>query len=308
MNFILLLEFFVIAVLAIIIIAEINKKLNIQGIDINKKEQPWIPESVGIALLIPLWSYITVNSFYGNYDLKLFIFGLMVSVFSFLGFIDDLKPKFVSKQQSFKLRALLSGSTALIFAYLLFPENILIAFIFIIALISFQNSFAGLNGWEVGSGFILSLMTLFFVPKEYFFLATMLSISILALLLFNVFPARVFPGDSGTFFIGSAIAGLLLFTKNTSTLIEFLFFYLPHFIDFFILKLLSNPRDVSQTKERPYSLEGNLLHANKKSKTLDFAKLLIKIIGPQKELTLVLLIWIIVLLNALFWLFFFRII
>jgi len=279
---------------------EINKKLNIQGIDINKEKKPLLPESLGISLLVPLWVFIILNSLV-NFSMQLIFVGLMISTFTFLGFIDDLKPKFRAKQFDFKLRAILSIIAALIFAFLLQPNNLFFAAILILLTTSFQNSFAGLNGLEVGSGFILSILLLFFVPMND--LVLIIIISIFALLLFNAFPAKVFPGDSGTFFIGSAIAAILLTQSNNAML--FLLFYLPHFIDLF-LKISSNINDISQSKTKPYALKDNLICIPENNKTIDFAKLIIKISGPKKESTLTLILWLIVFFNALFWLWFFK--
>ena len=68
--------------------------------------------------------------------------------------------------------------------------------------------------------------------------------------------------------------------------------------------MLTNSRDVTQAKERPYRiLEDNRIGIPEYTgKTrYDFAKLLIKIFGPLKEKNVVIIIWAVVLLNCLFW-------
>jgi UDP-N-acetylglucosamine--dolichyl-phosphate N-acetylglucosaminephosphotransferase len=127
---------------------------------------------------------------------------------------------------------------------------------------------------------------------------------ILGLLFWNRYPARIFPGDSGTLFIGSAIAALLVMNQRLDMIVLGFLFFLPHLIDFFGLKLLTNPRDVSQSKSMPNAVlpDGRLaVPKGSNGRKLDFAKLLLKVLGPMKEKHLVLVIWAVVALNCLFW-------
>jgi hypothetical protein len=81
--------------------------------------------------------------------------------------------------------------------------------------------------------------------------------------------------------------------------------FLPHMVDFFLLKMVTNRKDASQHRQRPYKLlsSGRLTipdYPDKKER-LDFAKLMMKIFGPLYEWEAVVIIWCIVLLNAFFW-------
>ncbi len=282
----------------------------IVGIDINKKDKPLVAESLGMAILANIIIGIIILS---DISIKLrFLFLGTVAFFAIFGCMDDIRPKFRSRQISWVKRAAIVAVGSLALAYFYRSElginffgtftTIFIA-IYIASLASLQNTFAGLNGWEVGSGFIISIFVSFLLwntPLKY--LALLLNASILALLAFNVYPAKVFPGDSGTLLIGSGIASLLVLSNNPKLLLIGALFYIPHAIDFFILKLITNPKDPSQEKEKPYSLtaDGKISIPNYKGRTkYDFAKLLLKIFGPQKEYILVLIIWIIVFLNCL---------
>jgi hypothetical protein len=74
-------------------------------------------------------------------------------------------------------------------------------------------------------------------------------------------------------------------------------------IDFFLLKLISNRKDLSQQKFRPYKLleDGRLGIPDYPDKKVryDFAKLILRIFGPLKEWQIVLVIWLVVLINSL---------
>lgn len=277
----------------------------IVGIDINKKDKPLVAESLGLAVLVNL--LLGGIFLFDKVDvINLALFLSTIFFFGIFGFIDDIRPKFLSKQISWNKRALIIAIGSLALAYFYAKGDLFFAILFALflaGLASLQNTFAGLNGWEIGSGFIISIFVSFLLwNTELKYLALLLNASILALLAFNIYPAKVFPGDSGTLLIGSGIASLLLLGGKFNFLILGLLFYFPHIIDFFILKLLTNPKDVSQQKEKPYSLtaDGKISIPNYKGRIkYDFAKLLLKIFGPQKEYILVLIIWIIVFLNCL---------
>ncbi|MCX8158228.1 MAG: hypothetical protein N3D73_01025 [Candidatus Diapherotrites archaeon] len=277
------------------------------GIDINKKSLPKITESGGIAVLFSIWFLIILNNYLGFIKIDYSLLGwlLLISSFSIVGIIDDSKNKFLSKPIPWKTRAFFIALICLLFSWLFITKDLLLvilASLFIAAIASFHNTFAGLNGWEVGSSFIISIFTsILLVNTSYFYISLIISSSILALLIFNKYPARIFPGDSGTLLFGSSLGTLILLNQNLKILVIFVLFYIPHIIDFFFLKLLTNPKDVSQSKVKPYELKYNKLTIPKNS-GYDFAKLIIKIFGPLEEWKIVLIIWIIVIINCSFWL------
>jgi len=305
MDFILSAAFFItsflLGVVAVRFVAAKNKKRGIIGLDINKRKETRIPESVGIALLIPIWlCSIAFSLYYGN-PAGVY-WAALVTLFAIVGFFDDTKPKFLSQTRRWRYRALLIAAISLGFSALFFsaPVELLLAALFIAGIASFENTFAGLNGWEVGSGFILSVFFgLVLLGFAYFPLAAVLAGSVLALLAFNAFPARVFPGDSGTMLIGSGLAGLMVLTRDIRLMSVAFLFFLPHIVDFFS-KILSNPRDPSQRKSKPYEIlkDSRIAMPRGKTRKYDFAKILIRILGPMSEKRIVLIIWAIVVLNC----------
>lgn len=302
---------FALSVLSVWVWTKVNKK--IVGIDINKLAQPKITESAGVALLAPFWAAIIYFEFFKlqSFSIELLAFGLMVSGFALIGFLDDTKHKWNSKVMPWMTRALPIAVISLAFAWVS-SESILwfipIA-LFIAGLASFQNTFAGLNGWQGGSGFIIALAVGLFLlasgPLQT--LAFAVAAIILGFLAWNKYPSKVLEGDSGTLLIGSATAGLLALNGKIGLIAFSLLFYLPHLIDFFLLKMLTNRKDLSQHKIRPYKVlqdERLAIPDYPDGKTrYDFAKLVLKIFGPLKEWQIVAIIWLIVALNALFWIF-----
>src|SRR5437870_6620275 len=76
------------------------------------------------------------------------------------------------------------------------------------------NMLEGLNGLGAGMGIIMTvaLVTLAFLQGSYsgLFIAFPLVGALVAFLAFNKYPARVFPGDSMTLFMGAAIASIAI--------------------------------------------------------------------------------------------------
>jgi UDP-N-acetylglucosamine--dolichyl-phosphate N-acetylglucosaminephosphotransferase len=204
--------FTLLAFVSILIVKKINFSNGIKGMDINKPGKPELPESTGIALLLPLFvgvvSLIWVQGLW-----ELLPWFILVAIFSSVGFLDDIKHKFASKTVPWASRALPIALSSIVFSVL---YSVQIVWIIPLALFtagsaSLQNTFAGLNGWEIGTGFIISLATVYILWTTPFrWIAIILSASILALLLWNKYPAKAFPGDSGTLLIGSSLAGLMV--------------------------------------------------------------------------------------------------
>jgi len=295
-----------------------NFSKKIVGNDINKKGEPLVAESCGIALLAPIWGIVIFSSILFGLNWKMFAVGLALSIFAVIGFLDDNRHKFLSKPLSWKARAIPIALSSLVLAFTLFPPIsffdvvglfwVVLLSLFFAGVASFSNTFEGLNGWTIGSSFIITaIITLVAIniSQELSFLFMSLNAVILGLLIFNRYPARAFPGDSGTLLIGSSIAGFTLFSQNLLFVIFVFLLFIPHMIDFFLLKMITNRSDATQRKFRPYKLlaNGKLSIPNYPDNHIryDFAKLVMKIFGPLKEWQIVLIIWTFVLINSVVW-------
>jgi len=301
---------FLLSVGSVALVAKWNFARGMTGKDINKKGQGELPEGTGIALLVPLWVSIILFNLIVAENSGFVAFGLTVSVLSIVGFLDDRKQKFKVRTISWTSRAAIVSLVCLMFAMFYAPAPLLLWLVpfaaFVAGLASFQNTFAGLNGWEVGSGFIIACFVAFLLLSEGPWpMGLALAASIAGLLVFNVYPARVFPGDSGTLLIGGGIASLVILTQRLELMALTLLFFLPHAVDFFMLKFLTNRDDMSQSKVLPYSLgpDGRLKAPVGKDGKIrfDFAKLVLKVLGPMPEWAVVAVIWAFVFGNCLFW-------
>lgn len=301
----LVLQTLLISIVSVFLMKTINKRFGIFGIDINKKSKPIVPESGGIALLIPIWfGIIYLNSIYFNPDF--YKFGFLITLFAFVGWVDDLtkKKKFISQSLSWKVRAIPILMIAGIFAWLSFSGlEIILIMGFVILLASLQNTFAGVNGYTVGSGLIVSISTAFLMFHTMLFPLNLIALAaILGLFIFNFYPSRVFEGDSGTLLIGSSIAGLAALTHDWKLILTVLLFFIPNMIDLFI-KFYTARKDMSEQKIKPYKIleDGRLGipdYPNGKVQ-LNLPKFILQYIGPQKEWVISIIMWGIVTLNCL---------
>jgi len=304
---------FVLSALLVRFGAKFNARHGIVGTDINKRDKALIPESVGIFLLPGLFA-VSILFLAQPLGGNIWAWLMTTAAFSIIGFSDDFSQRVLKKDIPWRVRAAAIALVSLAFAFFYsqdfapWPLWMALFSLYLAGMASFQNTFAGLNGWEVGSGFIVSVfVALLLSPTRLFWPAVALSGAILGLLFFNRFPARVFPGDSGTLLIGSALASLLLMSQDLRIIAGGFLFFLPHAIDFYVIKLGTNISDATQKKSKPYAVgfDGKLSVPGSGKSGLDFAKVIIRAFGPLAEWKIVAVIWFVVAANCAFWFYFF---
>lgn len=198
-------------------IGKINKSQGIYGVDLHKKERFEVPEAGGLALLLGTIPFFILYYLF-NRDEKILMFIFPVATIGIIGLIDDL----YNIPQMVKTAACLLGGIPLLF----FIESTVIDFIFfkinfdllyyiivpigITAASNLTNLLAGFNGEEIGLGLISTLSLAIciallgdFNTSIYLLVFTL---SFLAFLIYNKYPAKIFPGDTGTLIVGAVIA------------------------------------------------------------------------------------------------------
>ncbi len=199
------------------------KKRGIVGADVHKPQRLICAEMGGLAVL---------SGFLGSFGLALLISvesnyrilpAFVTIVFAgFIGIIDDL---FILKQR-YKPFLVALASTPLIlvnvdtveiwfplFGKIYFGSLYLILILLAVATASnLTNMFAGFNGLEAGVGtiscFSLGFALAILGRWSSASLAFSLSAAFLAFLFYNWYPAKIFPGDTGTLVSGAAIAAI----------------------------------------------------------------------------------------------------
>ncbi|MBU3897262.1 MAG: hypothetical protein KJ697_05045 [Nanoarchaeota archaeon] len=230
--------------------------------DINKYEKPLVPLSGGVPLIMSFIASTTLYLFFkvfylGTETSLIFLLALMLTsvMAGFVGFLDDFVIK--KNVESIGLRkwqkplltlifalplaAVNSGMSTMIFPLIgtinfgIFYPIILIPLAIMFTANAF-NIMAGFNGLEGGMGtIILTTMGIICYTNNVLWLSLICFIavgSLLAYLIFNWHPARIFPGDSFTYTVG-ALIGAVAVLGNMETIAVILF--IPYFLDFFLL-------------------------------------------------------------------------
>ncbi|ARM77098.1 UDP-N-acetylglucosamine--dolichyl-phosphate N-acetylglucosaminephosphotransferase [Acidianus manzaensis] len=287
-------------------IIQVSKSRGIVGKDVNKKNKPEIPSLGGIAIIVGFisgaFSLLVLNPDHQRIISAILLSSLLIA---FLGLLDD----FLNLRQS--IRAFTPVFAAVPLSLFSLGHSIIsipfigeinfgiyyYIFIIPIALTITSNAFnmlEGLNGLGTGLGLIMA-STLAFIGitkgigniKIAGELSLVLSFSLLAFLYYNKYPAKVFIGNVGTYFVGSVI-GSIGISGFMYTALAIL--YIPYVIEF-ILKSRTRFKGISFGKIN----DDNTLYWDQKPNSLTHV---VMKLGRFKEYQIVAIIWSIELLFA----------
>ncbi|MEK6825868.1 MAG: glycosyl transferase family 4 [Nanoarchaeota archaeon] len=288
------------------------RSIGLEWEDMNKLHRRKVAGSGGIMVLLGFLLgallYVAYKTFFLQADnLSEILALLLVVVFaSGIGFIDDLlgwRSGGLSRKSRLTILLFVSvpliainagrsdisiplfGNTnlGLLYALVAIPIGIMGA-------TSTYNFLAGYNGLEAGQG-ILILSSLGIVA--FFTNHTWLSViafcmvaALIAFLLFNFFPAQVFPGDALTYAVGSLIAGIAILGNFEKVA---LFFFIPYILE---TVLKSRGKLVKYSFGKPQK-DGTLNEPYDKIYGLEHLaiRILKKINVPSTEKNVVFLLW-----------------
>ncbi len=246
------------------------KRLGLAVKDQNKKDKPIVPLSGGLAVFsgffVGLMMFVFFRTFFpgdatyivGFTEHELVIlFAGIISLFivTLVGFLDDILIT-KSGDQSFGLsqwqKPLLTLAAAIPLMVVNVGTDYMYFFVFgriqfgilyplllvpigVVGAANMVNLIAGFNGLEAGMGivYLLSLGLYAYVNGSYIaaLIALMAFTSLLAFYYFNKYPAKIFPGDSLTYFLGGTLACIaILGDMEKAALIV----SIPFFIEFFL--------------------------------------------------------------------------
>jgi UDP-N-acetylglucosamine--dolichyl-phosphate N-acetylglucosaminephosphotransferase len=218
------------------------------GKDLHKPYDVYLPESCGIAFIIPYMVFLLyVREFY---------FFITLGLIGLTGLYDDFKG--ISHRNKVIL-CFLAG-IPLIFSvenrginFILFEIDFSYLYYILIpigitAAANSTNILAGFNGEAIGSGIIASsalMISIIVIGKDYSIILPFIA-SLIAFLFFNKYPSKVFPGDAGTLGIGCVIAGIGILYKMEFIAAVCLF---PQILEFLLkLKVRFSGKSYGPTK------------------------------------------------------------
>lgn len=201
--------------------------LGISGMDIHKPDGPVRAEMGGFAVLIALAAgsivYLGVNSALDGPSLLFVGAALTITLTGLVGVADDV----VELSQKFKPFLIVAASVPLMLCLLSRSSisipaigNVHLAFLYPLIAVplaittsaNFSNLLAGFNGLEAGCAAI-SLGTMTFLSEvtghpAIAALGCIATFAYIGFLVLNWYPAKIFPGDTGTLMAGAALAAL----------------------------------------------------------------------------------------------------
>jgi len=230
------------------------KKVGLVGKDIQKLDKPIVAEAGGLTVvagfILGVLIYIAIKTFYyQTTETVLQMFALLCSllIISFVGLTDDILGWKIGLSRKSRLFLVLFAAIPLIVIkagesivsipfFGVVDLGILYACIVIpIGIVGATTTFnflAGFNGLEAGQGILLLFafgITAYFTGTTWLALIALCMIaSLLSFLFYNLYPAKIFPGDSLTYTIGGLLA-ISAILGNFEKIA--LFFFIPYFFE-----------------------------------------------------------------------------
>ncbi|MBU0957465.1 MAG: glycosyl transferase family 4 [Nanoarchaeota archaeon] len=231
------------------------KSIKLVWDDMNKPKKQKVAGSGGLTVIfgftLAILLYISIFTFiWKTTDTLVIIFALLTSILILggIGIVDDLlgwKKGGLSKKfrliicafAAIPLIVVNAGEASVNLPFLngtnlgLFYPLLLIP-VAIIGTSTTFNFLAGFNGLEAGQGIIiisaLSFVSYMTGNTWLALIGLMLVASLLAFLIYNKYPAKIFPGDSLTYPVGGMIAIMAIFGNMERIA---LFFFIPYIIE-----------------------------------------------------------------------------
>ena len=235
----------------------VAKRANIVGKDLNKLGSPPVAEMGGIPLIAGVLAgflyYIALNTFIlqqQSYNV-LVLGGLSTALTIFIiGMLDDMLGWKIGLSQwqkplltipaAIPLMVLNVGHTSVGLPFIgviqlgIFYSLIIVPVAIVVAANAF-NMLAGYNGLECGMGIIMfsAIAIVCYITGSAWVtvLSGIMVAALAAFMVFNWFPAKIFPGNAFTYVVGAIIAVLIIY-GNIEKLALVLF--IPYYVDFLL--------------------------------------------------------------------------
>ncbi len=286
---------------------KIMKRKGFVGVDIHKNAKPEVAESGGLSILIGFSvSSIFLIIFFPAFLKETLTFLLTVLLAGCIGFIDDRKKL----RSRYKIVLSLFSGSIIFFANIsgfititsptipfLDRTRLTIIYPFLVPLIIavFTNTVNMLEGYNgEGSGTWLIAICFLFVCSLIWNSAegVIFTIPVIAVIIpffiFNKYPAKIFPGDTGTLSIGAMFACIMLFgSLEVATFCALLIHIFNSFYYIYSVRGFFESSDIRERKEDIILLENDRIKASDQKDAVLTLPRLILAKGPLTEPELV---------------------
>lgn len=245
-EILLILTCFIVSLSAVPIITYLSEKFGIVDLpDVRKIHQGKVPLLGGLGIFI---GYIAAVMVVGEYSSRIIFYLVGSIIIVITGVIDDVRamtaiPKLVGQIAAATVIIFFAGIrfeiTSDFFLWINHPAvSIFLTYLWIVGVTNALNLIDGMDGLAGGISFIalgaIAIAAQMKGLEIYFLISLGLMGSILGFLRYNIPPAKIFMGDTGSLFLGFNIAVLSLVVSHKSgtvlsVLIPLLFISLPVF-------------------------------------------------------------------------------
>ncbi|MCX8187914.1 MAG: hypothetical protein N3F65_04820 [Nitrososphaeria archaeon] len=268
---------FIVTFLTAPLAIKLGLSLRILGVDVHKSWRPIIPKTGGLPLILGTIAGLLLNhvlgggAFAGVIALSCFIAAI---IGFFEDFMEEINPRLkpillllpalpILLAGAFTPRPVIPflGKTRL---YNIYPILVLSSYPIVCNAV---NSIDVLNGSMALTSipFFVMSMIIFYVRGDYqlLILSAIFLASLLAFIPYNKYPAKIFPGNSGSLFIGAAITSIAIIGRIEIASIIAL---LPQIMnEMHIIFSLGGIRSAKKFRVRPLKVEDGLLTASEES-------------------------------------------
>ena len=258
------------------------EKAEIIGKDIHKSSRPIVAEMGGMGILFGFIIGIFVGIIlFPTLTFQLVVVLVVVLLVGMVGMVDDLIV-LSSKEKLFLLPL-----------WWIAPPNVGLLYMLLIPIAvsicsNLTNMLAGLNGIESGLGVIsmtsLTISCIILGKYDVAIISMSMLGTLIAFLYYNKYPAKVFPGDTGTLIIGATIAAIAFIGRVK--LIAFIVL-LPNIIDAALKFYSAGVMERQQHKPTQLNDDGKLVRPEQGFKSL--IRFVLR--KPVDEKTAVMMIW-----------------
>ena len=233
------------------------KNAGLEGKDMNKHDRRKVAEAGGVVVIagfiLGIMLYVALKTFYFSSQenlVEIFVIATSIIVMAFIGMIDDILGWKIGLGKKVRVFLVLIAAVPLMVINagnsqitLFGLDGVALGWLYALFLIPIGivgatttfNFLAGYNGLEAGQGIIiLSALSLAAQMTGSSWLALIglcFVFSLLAFLIFNRYPAKVFPGDVLTYPVGGMIAIMAILGNIEKIAV---FFFIPYVIEVFL--------------------------------------------------------------------------
>lgn len=252
----------------------LGRRLGIEGVDVHKSWKPVVPKTGGLAMILGASAGMALGVFVGGWWLYVPII-LACLTAAAIGFVEDLRGEIDPRLKPLLL--IFASLPILVFGayyprpvipflgrtrlYRVYPVLVMASYPIVCNAV---NSVDVLNGSALltSAPFLLMAAAIFYLRGDHHLvtLSLVLLAAIIAMLPYNIYPAKTFIGNSGSLFLGAAMASIAIVGSIEIPAVVAL---IPQIMnEMYVLLSIRGIKSAKNVGKRPLVIEGDSLTAS----------------------------------------------